>query len=70
MIITEKNLNVQTGQETIIEREETADEKKARLALQTLKAEAEAEQVKNEQAKQVILDRLGITSDEAKLLLL
>lgn len=70
MLITEKNLNVQTGEETITKREETADEKKARLDHETLKAEFDAAQIKNEQAKQVILDRLGITSDEAKLLLL
>ena len=68
MIITEKNLNVQTGEETITEREETADEKKARLALATLKAEAEAEQIKNEQAKEAILARLGLTAEEAKIL--
>jgi hypothetical protein len=68
MLMTEKNLNVQTGEETITQREETADEKKARLAYETLKAEAEAEQIKNQQAKQVILDRLGLTAEEAKIL--
>ena len=68
MLMTEKNLNVQTGEETITQREETADEKKARLDHETLKAEFDAAQIKNEQAKQVILDRLGLTAEEAKIL--
>ena len=68
MLIKEKIVDITNGEETIIEREETADEKKARLALGTLKAEAEAEQIKNEQAKEAILARLGLTAQEAKIL--
>jgi hypothetical protein len=69
MKITEKEFNAITGEETITEREETAAEKKARekaeADLITAKAEAEAKEV----ARQAILDRLGLTADEAKLLL-
>jgi hypothetical protein len=70
MMIIEKDFNLITGEETIIEREETADEAKARLdaakliAVQKVEAEAQAK------ARQAILDRLGLTADEAKLLLL
>jgi hypothetical protein len=60
---------VQTGEETITEREETAAEKKARETkekeIAALQAEAEAKEV----AKQAIADRLGLTADELKLLL-
>jgi hypothetical protein len=69
MKITEKEFNALTGEETITEREETAAEKKAREArskeIAAELAEAEAKQA----ARQVILDRLGLTADEAKLLL-
>lgn len=69
MKIIEIDFNIQTGEETVIEREETAAEKKARetrekeIAAQLAEAEAKAA------AKQAILDRLGLTADEAKLLL-
>lgn len=69
MKITEKEFNVITGEETITEREETAAETKARLdrakAIATIEAEAEAKAT----ARATILERLGITADEAKLLL-
>jgi hypothetical protein len=69
MKIIEKEFNVQTGEETITEREETAAEKKARETkekeIAALQAEAEAKEV----AKQAIADRLGLTADELKLLL-
>jgi hypothetical protein len=69
MKIKEANYNIQTGIETITERDETAAETKMRLdndkAVAAAKAEAEAKAA----ARQVILDRLGITADEAALLL-
>ena len=69
MKITEKEYNIQTGEETITERDETASEKKAREALEKqLKAELAEAQAKATQ-RQAILDRLGLTADEAKLLL-
>jgi hypothetical protein len=69
MKITEKEFNVITGEETVTERDETAAETKARLdrakELAVLQAEADAKAT----ARQVILDRLGLTADEAALLL-
>jgi len=69
MKIIEKEVNVQTGIETITERDETAaetkerlDADKARVAAQVI-AEAAATQ------KAALLARLGITADEAKLLI-
>jgi hypothetical protein len=65
----EKEFNVQTGEETIIERDETAIEKKAReaeekeIAAILLKAETKAT------ARQAIADRLGLTADELQVLL-
>ena len=66
MKITEIDFNIQTGEETIIEREETTVEKKARetrekeIAASLAAAEAKAI------AKQAILDRIGLTADELK----
>ena len=69
MKITEKEFNVTTGEETISEREETTAEAKARkeaeAQAETLLAEAEAKA----NAKAEILAKLGITADEAALLL-
>ena len=64
-------VNCETGE--VIEREETAEElakykieEEAELArIEAEKAEAEAKAAE----KQALLDRLGITADEAKLLL-
>jgi hypothetical protein len=69
MKLTEKNFNAITGIETITERDETTAETKARLdwAKETAAKQAEAEA--NATAKAVLLARLGITADEAKLLL-
>jgi hypothetical protein len=69
MIIREKEFNAETGEETITEREETTAEKKLRE-----KAEAEfvAEQAEAEAkatAKAALLTKLGITAEEAVLLL-
>ena len=69
MKITEKEFNVLTGEETITERDETAAEKKAREAFIAKQAELAAEAAAKETQRQVILDRLGLTADEARLLL-
>ena len=69
MKITEKEFNVQTGEETITQRDETAAEKKQReeiekeLAADQAKAEAKAT------ARQAIAERLGLTADELQVLL-
>jgi len=69
MKIIEKEFNIQTGEETITERDETAAETKIRLdnakEIAAKKAEAEAKAT----ARQAILDRLGLTADEAALIL-
>jgi hypothetical protein len=69
MKIIEKEFNVQTGEETIIERDETAAEKKAREIAEKELALKQIEMQTKEAARQAILDRLGLTADEAKLLL-
>ena len=69
MKITEKIVNVQTGEETIIERNETTDEKKAREALEKEFVAAQAAEAAKAAQKQAVLDRLGLTAEEAQLLL-
>jgi hypothetical protein len=69
MKIKEVTQDVTTGKETIIEREETAQEQAEReaAAVEQLaeKAAAEAKAA----AKAALLERLGITAEEAQLLL-
>jgi len=66
-----KIVNVETSE--IIERELNKAEKDQQKADEAraaeLKAEIEAEQAPKLAARQAILDRLGLTADEAKLLL-
>ena len=62
----EKIIDVTTGEETIIEREMTTFEIEA---METAKKEQEEYQ-KNLQSKALLLEKLGITEEEAKLLLL
>ena len=69
MKITVKDFDCATGKETIIEREETAQEQAEREAFiakfEAEKAEAEAKAT----AKADLLEKLGITAEEAVLLL-
>jgi len=68
---TRIEINCETGVESIIELTdaEVAElEAKAAIAEQQ-KAEAEAKAEADAQAKAALLERLGITADEAKLLL-
>jgi hypothetical protein len=69
MKIIEKEFNAITGEETITEREETSAETKDRLERAKELAAAKAEADSKEAARQALLDRLGITADEAQLLL-
>jgi hypothetical protein len=71
MKIIEKKFDIETGLETFTERDETADEAKARLefeaaatAAAALKAEAEAAKA-SAQAK---LSALGFTTDDLRAL--
>ena len=69
MKIKEKEINAITGEETITEREATAEElelfsaSNAKIANELAEAEAKAI------ARAQILDRLGLTDEEAKILL-
>lgn len=69
MKITEKEFNALTGEETITEREETAQEKAYREAFIAKQAKLKAEDEARANAKAALLDRLGITAEEAQLLL-
>jgi len=69
MKITEKEFNIQTGEETITERDETAAEKKAREKFEADIAKAQAEAEAKSSARQAIADRLGLTADELAILL-
>jgi hypothetical protein len=69
MKITEKTFNIETGEETITQRDETKEETKERLdAEKAAKAYADA---KAQQASQkaALLARLGLTEDELKTIL-
>jgi hypothetical protein len=69
MKIKEKDFNVVTGEETITERDETPAETKMRLELI---AESEAlliQKAIKATEKAALLVKLGITEDEARLLL-
>jgi hypothetical protein len=69
MKITEKEFNVITGEETITERDETSAETKERIDFEKQIAALKAEAKAKAEARQAIFDRLGISEDEAKLLL-
>jgi hypothetical protein len=69
MKITEIDYNIQTGEETVIEREETAAEKKARETTEQKNAAALAQAEAKATAKAALLSKLGITAEEAALLL-
>jgi hypothetical protein len=69
MKITEKEFNVETGEETITERDETTQETKARLDYEkAAKAEQEAMAQKSID-RAALLTQLGITEEQAKLLI-
>ena len=69
MKITEKLFNAETGEETIIERDETAQETKSRLAIEAKNKQDAIDKAAKAAEKSALLDRLGITDQEAQLLL-
>jgi hypothetical protein len=69
MKIIEKEFNAITGETTITERDETAAETQERLEREAQIAATQAEAETKAAARQAILDRLGLTADEAALLL-
>jgi hypothetical protein len=69
MKTTEKIYDISTGEETIIERDETAAETKFRLdAEKAFKAEKDAE-AQRATDRAALFAQLGITEEQAKLLL-
>ena len=69
MKITIKSVNVETGEETVFEREETAQEKEQRLASEKAYKEWQTELETKSAQRQALLNRLGITEEEARILL-
>ena len=69
MKIIEKIVDVTTGEETIIERDETAEELKDRENWEKQSAELAAEQTSKNAARQAVLDKLGLSADEVAALL-
>lgn len=65
--MTKLIVNVTTGE--TMERELTAEEIAQQVESESIIAAIKAEQAAKAQARQALLDRLGITEDEAKLLL-
>ena len=69
MKITEKTFNIETGAETITERDETAAETKLRLDYEK-KVAADLDQAeKKETARAAVLAKLGLTAEEMAALL-
>lgn len=69
MKIIERTHNLQTGEITDVERDETAQEKAEREAFEAKNAELAAEQAAKAEQRLALLERLGLTEEEAKLLL-
>jgi C4-dicarboxylate-specific signal transduction histidine kinase len=69
MKITEKVFDITTGEETIIEREETNAEKKAREEFEAEVTQRQTDLEAKQTQRQEIANRLGLTADELKVLL-
>lgn len=69
MKIKERIFDVTTGETTVIERDMTAEEIAAYEKAQAEAAERAAKAAEAAAAKAALLAKLGITEDEAKLLL-
>lgn len=69
MKIIERTYNIETGETVDIEREETAEETKARLDDQKAVQARIDESAQQESKRAAILDRLGLTEDELKTIL-
>ena len=69
MKITEKIFDITTGEETITERDETAQEVAEREAFEAEQATRQAEATAKATQRRAILEHLGITEEEARILL-
>ena len=65
----EKIINIQTGEETIVENELSTDELAYIKAFQLAEKKKADERAEKESARQAVLAKLGLTAEEAKLLL-
>jgi len=69
MKVNHKIVDAETGEETIVEVELTAEQIAANEKLAEETAKKEAELAAKEAQRQALLDKLGITQEEAALLL-
>jgi hypothetical protein len=69
MLIIEKEFNVQTGEETITEREMTAAESKTYAAAEKVRLAQIAAADAKAAARQAVLEKLGLTAEEVAALL-
>jgi hypothetical protein len=69
MKIIERTCNAETGETIDIQRDETVAEKKIRESSEKEYAATQSEAEAKAIQRQLILDKLGLTSDEAKLLI-
>lgn len=69
MKIIVRTHNLETGEIIDIERDETPEEIAQREAFESELAKTKAEQLAKVEQRNAILERLGITEEEAKLLL-
>jgi hypothetical protein len=69
MKIIEKTFDIVSGQETIVERDETKEETKDRLEAEKIKAQAIAKAEEKSIEKTAVLQKLGLTAEEVAVLL-
>jgi hypothetical protein len=69
MKLTEKIFNIETGEETIVERDETKEETKARLDAEKAAKESADLALQRATDRAALLAQLGITEEQAALLL-
>lgn len=69
MKIIEKEFNAITGEEIVIERDETAEERAERLEREAEIAKLQMESQAKATARQAVLSKLGLTAEEAAALL-
>jgi len=69
MKITEKEFNALTGETTVTERDETPQEQAEREAAEANAITKQAEATAKAAQRRALLTRLGITEEEARILL-
>jgi hypothetical protein len=69
MKIIEKTFDIVSGQETIVERDETKEETKDRLEAEKIKAQGIAKAEEKSIEKTAVLQKLGLTAEEVAVLL-